>query len=285
MLFKCVTYQLDKIIILDKLSQHNVCGILHDKDENKKNHIHFIIEWEKISPIKLHYKLTEVLGELTLCKTVFKFNEDYDYLTHKHNRQKYHYDPNDIFCNNEEYFRNLYTIADYSIEHDIITDLQNPNISFRTLAEVYGLDFVKNLRTYVYFREMCMTEDDEARKRKEREERIARQEQLIREGLERRKLEVCEMAPFPLDVDEVSLVDDGGLYSVNQYIDAFQWYRKFYRNETAVIKTWCYDLLPDTIKIRIDRLTRKRQNDGIAIVFDEPRLIPAEYMNLLGVKI
>lgn len=202
MLFKCVTYQTDVNVILDKLQDKKICGILHDKDENKLPHVHFIIDAKRQSPIQLHKKLTQLLGSSTLCKTVFKFNEDFDYFTHKHNRSKYHYSPEEIFFTDEEHFKSLYTMADYTIENNLIEDLKNPSLSIVALADIYGLDFVKNIRTYVYFRDLLKVEEERHLAEQRRIQILKEQEERLKRERDREILALINASPFPISEED-----------------------------------------------------------------------------------
>ena len=136
--------------------------ILHDKDTNedgtlKEPHYHIIIityNAKTVSALRRWFygwvdkegKDINTLGQK--CNDIYNA---YDYLYHKHNPEKYQYNPDDIVSNNKEYFLGS-ADTDIDTATQMLFDIVN-NVSYRTMAKKYGRDFIfhyQNLRLLAY---------------------------------------------------------------------------------------------------------------------------------------
>jgi len=102
--------------ISKKLAETNIKNyayITHNKDENKKPHIHLILEYENARTFDSLQKKFET-WHIEPCKSLVL---SLQYLTHKNDKNKEQYEPSEIVTNNPEWLE-----KNYNLENDYIND-------------------------------------------------------------------------------------------------------------------------------------------------------------------
>lgn len=153
--FSCITYlnetQLKTVLLEHRLQIRNYAYILHDKDINgdgelKQPHFHIIIITYNtctVSAVRRWFfgyvdkdrKDINTLGQV--CNDIYS---QYDYLTHKHNPEKYQYDSDNIVSLDNSYFLGGVS-GDIDTTAQMLFDFVN-GVSFRTMAKKYGKNFI-----------------------------------------------------------------------------------------------------------------------------------------------
>lgn len=142
------SYDIGKVIdnVVNKFPVYAYC--LHDKDtytvndtddeskigQYKKDHIHVVMETS--SPMQLGYvaKLLEVPSNFVqICDNKIGA---YQYLVHKHNPEKYQYNPSEVVTNIENFQKKYLTDNDGAMKAKIIIDHIQEVQSYLTLTEL-----------------------------------------------------------------------------------------------------------------------------------------------------
>ena len=151
-----LTSYLDKTKIELTLLKHQnqirfYAYILHDKDTNedgilKEPHYHIILityNPKTVSAVRRwFYGWVDSDGKdiNTLAQKCIDVYNAYDYLFHKHNPDKFQYNPDDIVSNDKCHFLGS-AESDIDNATQMLFDLVN-GVSFRTMAKKYGKDFI-----------------------------------------------------------------------------------------------------------------------------------------------
>lgn len=162
--FSCITY-LNEIQLKCCLLQHSnqirvYAYAFHDKDKRedgtlKEPHFHLIIVTHttcSLSAIRRWFSgYVDKNGDITTtaqkCSDVFMM---YDYLTHKHDKDKYQYSSDIIQTNDKDYFK-----ASEQSEYDNVTlaaEMLIKGAKVREVGRIFGRDFIlhyNSIKNYV----------------------------------------------------------------------------------------------------------------------------------------
>ncbi len=147
--FKLVTYNTNESDIqplLDKAFKW--AWILHDKDKTDP-HIHILCTFKQNKSFEQVRKMVE--GEQnTFARKMEDKYQDFIYLPHSEDfPDKALYNETDIHCNDIGFFQRG---AKKSVDNEeFVTDLLDPNMTYRQKAIKYGRDYIRNFRSYENF--------------------------------------------------------------------------------------------------------------------------------------
>ena len=162
--FSCITYLSELQLKVGLMAHSNQIRVyayaVHDKDVDeegklKQSHIHLILVTHctcSLSAIRRWFAgfLDNGKEITTTAQAVTDVYQVYDYLTHKHNPEKYQYDSSIIHCNDFGYFR-----ADERSSYDNLTlasEMLLTGSSVRELGRTFGRDFIlhyNSIKSYV----------------------------------------------------------------------------------------------------------------------------------------
>lgn len=142
------------------------CYILHDKDDGKAPHYHIFFTMQKNAKCLNIVQLFKLYGsddkQNTFCRCVKKNEYNcYDYLTHKNHPNKYQYNESDIVCDDVSKWQKVEQVIDIDSFCD---DLFAPTIDIPMMCRKYGRDFMRNIKSYLYTREVVLYENSGRKK-------------------------------------------------------------------------------------------------------------------------
>lgn len=164
--FACVTYALEGLEERLKQSCKKWAYIIHDKDEQIV-HSHVICTFSQNKSIK---QVCEIISGETEQNTFAQDIKDaesiFDYLTHTNgydeDGKKYIYDKNEIKSNDLDYWKSRAKIdeglGDADKNEKFIDDLIHMT-SVKQMCIQYGRDFMKNIKSYMYIRDLISKEE------------------------------------------------------------------------------------------------------------------------------
>ena len=152
--FSCVTYCGEPVVkkLIEKKGQYIRAWAycIHDKDDTDP-HIHVLLRTYQSYTYKAIVNWFDDCRESVDCSNTFvqkiiDKSAAVDYLTHRHEPDKTHYDEDNVVAQNLNDFLELGQAHDKSYE--IIQDLLN-GLSFRSLSYKYGRDFIYHYKAYI----------------------------------------------------------------------------------------------------------------------------------------
>lgn len=155
---------LDRFEKVDKVISH-YAFIKHDKDIDKEtkapeiNHIHILLVFKREKSLRWIQSQLDYFGgchQNTLGIRIQNKNKEFDYLTHKNDKDKFLYNDNEVFHNGLSYW--LDSQKEVLEVEDILTDFDN-HVPLRSMAIKYGRDFMKNYNSYYGFWLLCRQEE------------------------------------------------------------------------------------------------------------------------------
>lgn len=246
-------------------------AIEHAYDENKITHVHCILDTND------HFdynRLKTILQELSQTKqnfmvtTIKNISKSLEYLCHINNPKKAQYKAEEVFFDSAQHWKEVYT-SPHDDDTVFLQELLSTNFSARRMAEKYGKDFIKNAKSYIYFRELVMEE--------ERENRI--QENAYLQAIEHqkhlallRKEEINKIIDIYPDITEEEIGD----YTLRDYQDLQDWCRWYRRSpKNTDVRVYFLRHLPHREREAMEKLIYKRMSEGIyQFFFDiDPRTL------------
>lgn len=252
--------------------------IVHDKDVGKQPHLHAMIA---LDATLTYNEIKDIIKNAGYDSNVFvqtcKDPEaSEDYLTHKNDPAKAQYDEQDIVKVNPSVIQDAIELKRNTLEIDeLVTYLTSPQFSVITAARKYGRDFIKNIKSYMHFRELALHELHERDRliaeleAAERAKRAA--ERAAAEAIELRYQSVIKYCIERWS--EEPTADQIGTYTRDDYERLYDWVRIFVRDrKVRTIPVYRLVHLPTTAFKSITNLIHKRMNDGITYRFidEEP---------------
>lgn len=164
--FKCITYVERETLEhnLRKYADH-YAYIEHNRDECEK-HIHVLVTFTGNKSIKRVCSiLSEGSTQNSLAEPIEDIEHDIEYLTHEDEASRIEgkqiYDKSDVIYDSPEYWTRIAKDAPSGsfTNKEFIDDLTKVvGFSHIRMAEKYGRDYIKNLRSYMTFRRIALIE-------------------------------------------------------------------------------------------------------------------------------
>lgn len=263
-LYNVVTFCTDVELIKKTLGDmtFKYIGILHDRDEKKKPHVHLILSSDAQLPYrKLAEMLQEKFNQNVFVQGVKDFCMAEDYLCHEHNRSKAKYEQSEKFTNDADFFKNLYTI-NYHRDDSLVQELITGEWDIIALAQKYGLDFVKNFKTYEYFHTCIVNRLEEDRIQNDLYLERVRQNAIAQQRRYDEITKICE--DFGVTRETV------GDWVYQDYERAYDWVRKYRRyKQENIVYIFVLRKLDEITRLSMEKLIYKRMSDGISQIFVE----------------
>lgn len=150
---------LDEIRRLLNLSKY-WAYICHDKDEGKSTHYHIVATFDTAKSFK--WVREQVISDQNTFTEAIKGEliDVFEYFTHKGLKDKYNYCESDIVYSDKTYWnRRLDNGEDEENKNEkFMDDLLSCDFSAEKMGRKYGRDFIKNYKSYMYFREVVIDE-------------------------------------------------------------------------------------------------------------------------------
>lgn len=164
--FACVTYALEGLENRLQKECKKWAYIVHDKDEQIK-HAHVICTFTQNKTFKqVSTLLSGETGQNTLAQDIKDIEAIFDYLTHTNgfdeDGKKHVYDKTEIKSNDIEYWKSRAKLdeghGDTEKNEKFIDDLMHMT-SVKQMCIQYGRDFMKNIKSYMYIRDLIAQEE------------------------------------------------------------------------------------------------------------------------------
>lgn len=165
--FKCITYVKEETLRANLLKYaDHYAYIRHDRDENEV-HTHVLVTFKGNKSIKrVRELLSEGSDQNTLAEPIEDIEHDLEYLTHEDEvskeQGKHRYAKEDITFDDYDYWTKVArdSTAQKISNEEFIDDLtRGIGFSHIEMAKKYGRDYIRNLRSYMYFRKIAMIEE------------------------------------------------------------------------------------------------------------------------------
>lgn len=158
--FNVVSYaSLDELLPLIHQSRH-WCYILHDKDDGKDPHFHLLMTFQTARSVQNVYKA--VMSEQnTFAEPLKDFAGSLTYLTHGNDPDKHQYDESEVVYDDEDYWNHYCVPNKEPTREEFVDDLISDNYTPIAMAYKYGRDYIRNIKSYEYFRHLVRGEIEE----------------------------------------------------------------------------------------------------------------------------
>ena len=130
--------------------------ICHDKDETDK-HFHILCTFAKNKSFE-RVRAYVQSDKNTFCQPLEDWTGDYEYLTHSNAPEKFQYSPADIISNDIDFWNKKLNNDDMG-EENFVEDLLSGVLTYRQMAIKYGRDYIRNFRSYEYFKGAVQTQE------------------------------------------------------------------------------------------------------------------------------
>lgn len=135
--------------------------IKHDKDSGRDVHYHVIATFKTEKSFK--WVREQVISSQNTFSEAVKgeISDVLDYFIHKGCEDKYQYSSADIVYSDKDYWERRTGNCDTAQEDKneaFVDDLLSVNFSAEKMGRKYGRDFIKNFKSYLYFRNVCLHE-------------------------------------------------------------------------------------------------------------------------------
>lgn len=154
--------KIEELLPLLEQAKH-FAWIYHDKVEEDNSpgpHYHILATFERAKSFQWVRK--QVVSEQNTFTELLEGDIDdvLTYFTHEKETHKGQYTKNEIVYDDEEYWTKRRKDGDNEEnKNDVfINDLCSDNFSVERMARLYGRDFLKNLKSYVYARQVILAE-------------------------------------------------------------------------------------------------------------------------------
>lgn len=158
--FNIVSYAtLVELLPLIHQSRH-FCYILHDKDDGKAPHFHLLMTFATARSVANVYK-SVTSSQNTFAEPLKDFSGSLTYLTHGNNPDKYQYEESEVVYDDVDYWEQYCTDSRKPSKEEFVDDLVSDDYSPIAMAYKYGRDYIRNIKSYEYFRHLVRGELEE----------------------------------------------------------------------------------------------------------------------------
>lgn len=154
--FKIVSYaNYEELQPLLEKSYHWVM-IIHDQDDADL-HFHILCTFKANKSFEAVRKMV-VSDQNTFVQELEDWTGDFEYLTHSNAPEKHQYLPDELISDDIEFW--LRKAKEFQKgEDDFVHDLLDGNLTYREMAIKYGRDYIRNFRSYDYFKDCVHSQE------------------------------------------------------------------------------------------------------------------------------
>lgn len=163
--YSCITYmteeQLKRMLHIYRKDIQHYAYAFHDKDDNEP-HFHVIILWyNAITMTACKRRFGRFTDQNTFAEVLEDRGKCYEYLTHKNDKDKFHYDISIVKADNHSYWQACCYGENETDEKAvlIVADLMN-GVPLSTMLKRYGREFVINYEKYALFTRLIERESN-----------------------------------------------------------------------------------------------------------------------------